>query len=284
MQVPMKDPEMTAERMQGSSEIVIISTPKEKDVKTSDSAFTDDLDDTADADSRYDHLDSRQRPISGATNQWNMPGEWNADAGRIASEGRREEAASRGTLRGRLEEGNRAGRIDYQKDGLYGRHSFDSDEDSAGFRSVLHYGLPPEETVAQKLSAWSRGLLHPGMRPLYRAQDKSMPTYAELKAVNEQFSQEKSSARLSGAADDQPRGASLAPDAGGYTWPWDVARSRTPEETMSAPRTFHPAETKIVSQNTDIFARQQPPASPPGQVQSRPAILPFPKKPGSVFQ
>jgi hypothetical protein len=56
------------------------------------------------------------------------------------------------------------------------------------------------------------------------------------------------------------------------------------DETPGLPRTIHPAGTKTVSQNPDMFARQQPPASPPGQVQSPPAILPFPKKPGSVFQ
>ena len=282
-QAPMQAEDMMPKRMQASSEIVTISTPEEEDVNTWDSAFTDNRDSNTDADSRYGNLDSRQRPINGSTNRWDMPGGWNPDAGSIFSERRRDEGASRDSLRGRLEAVNTAGRTDYQKDERYGRHSFDSDEDSAWSGSFFHPGLTAEETVAQELSAWSHSFLHPGLPGSYRIQDKSMPTYAQMKGINEQLSRAYSSARLSGAADDQPRGSSLSPDAE-YISERNAARGRTPDETAGAPRTIHPAETKTASQNSDKFARQEPPASPPGQVQSRPAILPFPKKPGSVFQ
>jgi hypothetical protein len=283
VQAPMRADDMLLESTQDSSEIVIISTPKEKNVKTWGSAFTDNRDNDADEDSGYDNLDSRQRPTKGATNWWEMPGGRDPDAGSIFSERRRDEAASQDSLGGRLEAGNTARRTDYQRVELFGRRSSDLVEESAWSSAFFRQALPPEETVAQKLSAWSGSLFHPGSTSFYRAQDKSMPTYAQMKAINEQLSRGYPSARLSSAVDNQPRGSSLSPDAE-YLSERDAARGNTPDETVSAPRTFYPAETKTVSQNSDIFARQEPPASPRGQVQSRPAILPFPKKPGSVFQ
>ena len=276
--------DMVPRDMEGASEIVIVSTPEEKDVKTRDSAFTDYLDDNANADSRYDILESRQRPINGATNAWSMPEGWNPDAGSLVSERRNDEAASRDHLRGLLEAASTAGRIDYQNDGLYGRHSSNWDGDSAGSLGLFRYGSPPEETVAQKLSKWPGSFLHRGLPDSHGAQDESMPTYAQMQAIKEQLGHGNSSARFSSAADDQPRSSSLSVNPPGYTWQTDALHDRTPDERMSAPRAFYPVETKIVSQNPDIFERQRPPASPPGQVQSPPAILPFPKKPGSVLQ
>ncbi len=190
MQTSMQVNDMIPASMLGYSEIVIISTPKEKDVKTWDSAFADDRDDDPDADSRYDNLDSRQRPINGATNWWDMPGGWNPDAGSIFSERRRGEAASRDNLRGRLEAVNTAGRTDYQKDERYGKHSPDSDPDSAWSRDFFHRALPPEETVGQRLSKWSWSLFHQRLRDLDRVQEKVMLSYDRMRAVNEKLNQE----------------------------------------------------------------------------------------------
>ena len=147
MQAPMQAEDMIPEGMQDSSEIVILSTPKEKDVKPWDSAFTDNRDNNTDADSRYDNLDPRQRPGNGATNRWDMPGGWNPDAGSIFSQRRGDEAASQDNLRGRLETANTAGRTDYQKDERYGRHSSDSDEDSALSGGFSHHGSPGLERM-----------------------------------------------------------------------------------------------------------------------------------------
>jgi hypothetical protein len=244
-----------------------------------------------DADSLYDNLDSRPQSINGATNQWEMPGGWKPDAGSIYSERRRNEAAGQDSLRTRLEAVNTAEGTDYQKEERYGRRSFDSDEDPAWSSGFFNRALPSEKTMTQRLSAWSYNLLHPGLPGLQqRLQDKIMPSYAAMKAINEQskelneqFSREYSSERLSSASGDQPHGSLLSPDAE-YISERNAARARMSDETVSAPRTILPAETTTVSQNPGVFARQEPPASPRGQVQSRPAILPFPKKPGSVFQ
>lgn len=263
IQAPMQPDDVLPQGMQGSSEILIISTPVGKDIKKWDSAFTDDRDDNTDADGRYDNLEARPRPINGATNRWDMPGGWNPDAGSIFSERGRDDAASQDPLRARLEAVNTVGRTDYQKDEYYTRHSPDSDQDPAWSRSIFHHGSPGLDRMRQ---------------------GQFVPLYEEMRTVNEQSGQEYSSARLSSASNDLPRDSTLPPAAAGHTSQWDVARGSTPDEPASAPRTFHPAETKSVSQNPDTFARQQPPASPPGQVQSPPAILPFPKKPSSVLQ
>jgi hypothetical protein len=289
MQTSMQAADMVPEGIQDSSEIVIISTPKEEDARTWDSAFTDNRDNNANAGIRYDNLDSRQRPINGATNWWDMPGGWNLDAGSIFSERGSDEAASRDGLRGRLEAVTTAGRTDYRKEELYGRHSSDSDEDSAWSRSFPHHGSPGLERmrdgqfvpVYEEVSTWYHGVLH--SRPASVDRTRESQFYAQMKANNEQSSHGYSPERLSSVADNQPRGSSLSPDAE-YISERNAARARTLEETMSAPRTIHFAETNAVSQHPDIFARPDPPASPPGQVQSRPAVLPFPKKPGSVFQ
>jgi hypothetical protein len=263
MQAPMPAVNMFPEEMQVSPEIVIISTPKEKDLKTGDSAFTDNRDNNTDADSRYDNVDSSRRPINGATNRWDMPGGWNPDAESISPERRRDEAASQDDLRTRLEAMNTAGRTNYQKDERYGRRSSDSDEDSAWSRSFFHHGSPGLERMRE---------------------GRFVPFYEEIKMINEQFSQGYSSARLFSAPNGLPRDSTLPPGAAEYTSQRDVARGNTLDETGGAPRTIHPEETTTVSQNPDVFARKEPPASTPSQVQSRPAILPFPKKPGSVFQ
>ena len=288
MQPPMQAEDMVPGSMQRSSEIVIVFTPEEENVNTWDSAFTDDRDNNTDANSRYDNLDSRLRPINGPTNRWDMPGTWNPDAGSI-SERRRDEAASQDNLHGRSEGVNTAGRTDYQKEERYDRHSFDSDEDPAWSRSFYHYGSPGLERMREgqfvpfyeELSSWSHGFFY---HPTVNADRKRMKQYyAQMKANSEQASQGSSSERFSSPTDDQPRGSSLSPDSE-YISERNAARGRTLDETPGLPRTIHPAGTKTVSQNPDMFARQQPPASPPGQVQSPPAILPFPKKPGSVFQ
>jgi hypothetical protein len=256
------------EQMEDSSEVVVLSTANEKGVKTWDSAFTNVWDTNVwdndiDANSRYDDLDSRQRPIHGATNGWDMPGELNPDAGTIFSEKRKEEAAIQDILRDRSEAVMTAGRTDYQKDEYYGGHFPNPNKDSASFRNFLDHGSSGLERIRE---------------------GQYMPFYEEMKAINEQFSQGYSPARLFSAANGLPHDSTLPSGVDGYTWQKDVARGNTPGETASAPRTIHPAETRTVSQNPDRFGPQEPPASPPGQVQSRPAILPFPKKPGSVFQ
>jgi len=261
-QPPIQAEEMAAAEMQASSEFVFISTPEDKDRKRWDTVFTDNGDNDTDADSRYDNLNSGRRPIHGETNRWDMPGEWDPDAGSI-SDRRRDEAASQENLRGRLEALNKAEKTDYQRDGFYSRRFSDSDEDSS----------------------LSRGLYHHSSSGLERMRaGQFVPLYEEARMINEQASQGYSSARPAGTANSLSHDSMLTPGVAGYASERDVARGNSPDETGSASWTYHPAETTIRSQNSDRFARQEPAVSSMVHAKPPPAVLPFPKKPGSVFQ
>jgi hypothetical protein len=255
--------------MQPSSEVVIITTPKEKGTKRRDSSYLDDRDnntdaDSRDADSRYDNLDSTQRSVNTATNRWDAQTEWNPNTGSAFSERRNEEASSQDSLRGRMEALTTTGKADYQRYDLYGRQSSDSDEETAESSSFFH----PESTGSERME-----------------EGRYQPFYEQMKAINEQPSQGYSPTSLYTAASDLSRDPSLPPSVAEENLQREFSRGVTPEGMASAPPAYHPPEeTRTVSQNNDIYTRPDPPSSPQGDVQSRPAILPFPKKPGSVFQ
>jgi len=255
------DEAVLAEQMQDSTEVVVITRPKKKTTRIWDSALTDNRDDTADANSREDSLDHTQRPINGATNLWDMDKGWNQNTGHIYSERRADDPVKPESLRARLEAMNTARTTYYQKDNRFDRRPSDSDEDSS----------------------WSRNLFHHGFLGMGETRE---PFYDDVKPMNAEPSQAYLSVRPSSAADDALRDSKLPPGMVEYNSQVDVLRGKTPEEMLTAPalRPYQPVETKTVSQNPDPYARQQPPASPPGQVQSPPAILPFPRRPGSVFQ
>jgi hypothetical protein len=259
---------ISAEEMQDSAGGVIIASPKKKTVRAGDSIFTDDRDDTTDADSRYDSLDSKRRPVNRATNMWDLGRGWNQDTGIASANHIGHNPAGQASLRDRLEALHATGRDDYQseqrqRDERYDKGSTDSDEDSVWSRRIFHYGLS-------------------GMGGTQVGQFD--PFYDETKAMNQGSSQVNSWARPPSVIDDQLRDSRMTPGMAEYNSQLDILRGKTPEATQDAPGAFRPVETRTVSQNSDPYARQQPPASPPGQVQSPPAILPFPKRPGSVFQ
>jgi hypothetical protein len=245
---------LTQGDLQASSEILIITTPKRNAVKTRDANSTDSRDSDSTADSRYDNLDSRVRRDAAA--QWNLDG-------KSPFERRTDQPANTDSFRSRLDALDSAGKNDYLKDDRYNADSSDSSEGSR----------------------WSRTYYHYGAAGLQRTQEGPfMPFSEEMKAMNEQAIQNNSSPRLSTAPNDLLRDVASRPNALSPFSSGDAARDRLPDETVTTPRTFHPPETRAVSQNSDTFARPDPPPSPRGQVQSRPAILPFPKKPGDVLR
>jgi hypothetical protein len=77
----------------------------------------------------------------------------------------------------------------------------------------------------------------------------------------------------------------LPPGVAAYNAQLDAMHGKIPDATAMTPRIFRPLQAQeAMSQNVNVYAREEPPPSPPGQVQSRPAILPFPKKPGDVLR
>jgi hypothetical protein len=257
------------EMIPDSSGVVIISTQKRKDAKTSDPTFTDNRDNDANPDNSYDNLDSKQQPINGDY-RWDMERGRNPYGGRLFSDRRSAEdiefvSQDQDTLRTRLEAVNKAEKNDYHRDDRYSDRVPDANQDSTWSRGFFHNGLPD-------------------LNPMRTGQ--FMPLYDQMNVVNEQPSQGASPARPFGVEDEQLRESVLPPGMAEYNAQMDVMHGKIPDETVvvSTPRMSRPAAASAESQNPDMFARQDPPASPPGQVQSRPAILPYPKKPGSVLQ
>jgi hypothetical protein len=247
-----------------SPEIVIISASKRNDAKTQDSSYPDIRDTQTRENSIDDSLDSQSRSISSAKRQRDLSAEGNLDASGAFSDKKTDQPATPGSLRARMETFDRAGKGEYQKDDRYYSTSSDSTEDSGSrSRSYFHYG-------ASGLQRTTDG--------------QFMPFTEEMRAMNEQATQRYLSARPSNPANDPLRDPASPASTTAYSPSRDFSRDRTPDEAMSAPQTFHPAEARPVNQNTDTFSRQEPPPSPRGQVQSRPAILPFPKKPGDVLR
>jgi hypothetical protein len=64
----------------------------------------------------------------------------------------------------------------------------------------------------------------------------------------------------------------------------DLARGKLQDPNQPVLRHYTPVDTISSYQQPNRYGPMMPPASPPGDVQSQPAILPFPKRPGSLFQ
>jgi hypothetical protein len=260
---PLPDEDVPAD-----SESLIIVSPKKRGADASYSS-TDNLDNDPNANNSSDNLNPRQqRPFTfnSATDRWDMQRGQNLDDKRMFF-GRRDDDAANGheSLRTRLEAMHTAaGRTEYQKekDDRYGRNSQDINDDSPWARRSSHQGL------------FNLNGMHDG---------QFVPLYEDIAAVNPPPALEISPTRPFTALDEQVREATLPPGMALYNAQLDTLRGKIPDETAGASQTFRPMEARTVNQSSDPFERQQPPASPPGQVQSRPAILPFPKKPGDVL-
>jgi len=250
-----------------SSGFVFISTQKSKDAKTSYPTSTDDQDNDANAANADVNLAAKQQSINGAY-RWDTLRGQDPYGGSLFSERRSAESVEdmsqdQDTLRSRLEAASRTGKIDYQRDERYNKRFPDATEDSGWSRSFFHDGLPD-------------------LNPMRHGQ--FVPLYEEQNVVSQQPNQGYFPARPLSAEDEQLRESMLPPGMAAYDAQLDAINGKIPDETAPTPHMFRPVDEQAVSQNTDTFARQEPPASPPGQVQSRPAILPYPKRPSSVLQ
>jgi hypothetical protein len=277
---------MAPEAMQASPPMVIISTSRQKGLKAWDLDDTDDQDDVYpgslrdNPDHRNDSLYSTQQPIDDTTNRWDDPRD--PDFKSIFSERRRDEAAGEDHLPGRLESENAAGRIDYGDDQRYGRHFGDSDGDLKWSCRTSEDGSQSDGTANKDLSAWARSLLHPASDGIDRSLTKQQ-RFTQMGMGDQNPLRGDSLDDSSRFSDRLPPNPALLPGAGAFAGQWGDRDRRTSEEMSREPLHYKDEYTNAMSQYSDLFSRQQPLAPPPIQVQSPPAILPFPKKPGSVF-
>jgi hypothetical protein len=251
-------------------ETLVLVPQKRKSARSPDSASTfadnrDNRDDSADADSSYGSLDQKLRPIQKATNLWDLSRAWDQDSERNFSDRRGDNPANRDNLHERLDPWSAARGIDRQRNDPFGRDSSASTEDTT----------------------WSHSFFHHELSGVGGTRDGQVDSfYDDVKAAATPAPAETYSLPIPySASDEMLRESKLPPRMVEYNLQLDAMRGKTPDETPGARLTFHPVETRpVVSQNPDPYARQEPPPSPPGEVQARPAILPFPKRPGSVFQ
>ena len=214
----------------------------------------------------YNSLTMKLRTEDNSTNLWEARGNHDDELGRaVFSRDQNEDVTSDDSIRAACRTDKRS-RSDYQPGGHFGRTSDDSKDEPGWMKSVFEGGL----------SAINDG------------HDTQTSSFADkIKAMNDQTSQASMYSRTQPLrVEEDMLGQPKSPYAGTeYTSAWSATKGKTVDETYYSPL---PIQTTIqrpayVPQNPDVYARQEPPPSPAGDVQSRPAILPFPKKPGSVF-
>jgi hypothetical protein len=264
-----------------STEIVVVTPPSRRDDDRDDSSYRSDrdrnsLDNNANQDASYDNLNSSERPDNRDIRQTRD----NSFGGDAFSQENGDGATSDDSLHNRMDAAER--KMDDQKnDRLDG--SSDSAFDSSWSSEYYQQNTREQNTVVQKLSAFSQNLLHPGLTGLQRLQDRSMPSYALMKNLNEDLNPGPSPSDVPTEADEMRRNSMQAQrtDIDGSM---DNLRDPAQDQSTSVPLRIHPLEEPSLSLNPDEYVRQLPPSSPRGWMQSQPAILPFPKKPGDVLR
>ena len=187
-----------------------------------------------------------------------------------------------GSLSSRLEGATASEKPDYLKDDRYGRNASDSDLNSGLSSDLYHRGIPQEETIVQRLSGWSRTFFHPGLPALEHIQDRSMPSYDSMKAINQQLSSGYAAQASDSLSGPPPAPTPVSPDP--YLSQRDLDLHREQEDTPGAPLRIHPEEPFSVSLNPDAFVRPRTAPAARWNVRSIPAVLPFPKRPGDVLR
>lgn len=251
------------EQMADSSEVVVFAPAQGKSSSPWDRTSSNSRDGNTDETAPYNSLLSKPVTAFGQTNFWDDMGRgWDGDKRSIFSKEPDDQAVMQnGSLRDRMEaEASR--KDDLWRGDRYGTHSRTGDD-----------------------SVWSRNTFNDA-NAAWRPQVEQYQTYLdELKAKSEQQREAGIRPERSLWPDDSRRELNYSANAGLNWTPAEWASKRMDEqEQMSSSRTVQQAPSQSTTIFPDPYARLGPPPSPPGQVQSQPGILPFPKRPGSVFQ
>jgi hypothetical protein len=244
------------------TQVFVITNPNRKSGRTRDPASMDNRDDTADADSSDDSSNAKLRPNKNAPKLWDLGVGWDQDSRNTFSQRREDNPAGRESLRNRLELSRERG-SDYRRDERFSRDSSDSTEETTWSRSFFHHGPA------------SSGGTREGQFESF---------YDGVRAASQVPIEAYSMALPPNPIDTMVRESQLPPGMAQYNLQLDALHGKIPDETQNPRFAFQPVQTRPLSLNPDPYARLAPPPAPPGQVQSPPAILPFPKRPGSVFQ
>lgn len=254
------------------SQVIIVSAPRKTGRDGLDSRFgdSDDNDDNNDADtaSADGSLNSKQQSNNGIIDRLSESDGRDFNVASFLAERKNDRDGDRDSLHARMDAMDAAMKDTY----LLDQHS-----------SRRSSGVNEEQ-------AWNRGFFHEGLTDLERMQKgQFMPFESDMMALDpaaaSQRNQGYSSTDTTTTPDNQERNsvqsAGLAAYAAGRV---AISPNVADPAASGIPQTYRPPARVDAYQNPNVFSRQEPPASPAGQVQSRPAVLPFPKRPGDVFQ
>lgn len=267
-----------ADAMQSSQQVVMIPAQRKKD-RIWDSSSRDDRDNLYNRDETLDDhnrdddfdLDSKPQSDKGLTNFWQLGKEWDYDNRRTLSDNRQDGPAGETDLRSRLETLHESMRSEYDRNDRYDRHD----------------PYDRNTTDSEQESGWTHSFFQHGFMGMGKSEDSQYNYWSDqTKAIVQQQPVEQPAYlrdQLTSAAEDQLRESKLPPGMVEYQAQQDEERGKVRDEPLTL-RRYEPVESRAINAEPNPYARQMPPPSPRGDVQSQPAVLPFPKRPGSVFQ
>lgn len=134
-------------------------------------------------------------------------------------------------------------------------------------------------------SSWSRTLFRLGMgRDGASAGEQYLPSYQQLKLLNDEFMGTTENKPAPMAPNQPSQQYSSQSPIDGYAFPGQSGLRDSTEATPPAPSFYHPSELRISGQQGG-YNWTQPQASGYGTgSREQPAVLPFPKRPGSLFK
>lgn len=257
--------------------VVVVSSPQRDSSHRKSDSTDPDLDGNENGDSGLDSdqaSPNREKRV--------------ADYSNIYADRKSEDFTGDASLRDRMEadEKERADRADgYGSDQHYGRVYAVSGQESPWNRDSLQRTTPQEQSVIERMSTFTHDLFHQGNPALEGVTQRALGAYDSMKGNNEQNNAEQ---RLQNQSDRSSALDNAAPGTGpdGYASQFDDSRRRAGDDAVNNGRlTIIPGEYSSVSLNPDAYVRPEAFKNPERlRVEEPPAVLTFPKRPGSLLK
>jgi hypothetical protein len=234
-----------------------------------------DADDNSGYGDHYDSLDARR-----SANAQREPSPDDSFT-RFAEKRSNMDSSDPNSLRGRLEAMEAAEKADRDGSDRYGASDSDLASDSPWVRRDNSNGdTLKDQNAMQKLSAWSHDLLHkPDGTAIDRIQEKT--AYNAMRGLDAQVD---STPRAMGALNEIQQNVTPVPTPDSFAADNNDLQRKAEDDAAGQTLTLHDEESIAATMSAERTARAQVPASQRWAVEERPAMLPFPKKPGDVLR
>ena len=244
--------------MVGGGDVVIVTRHDRKVSRASDSYDRNDTE-QSDPYGQYDNLNLKKGSDAGngATNSWQS---WNSDKSRY--EKRNNESMAGDDLRNQMRAANAEGKNGYEQDDRFTKSTSQFDQAVDRRPAFFRFGAA---TVAQA------------------QQEQFMPSYEQMKLVNEAYGLTTPPKFPSSSTDDFLQNSGPAASSDGYN-PKDLTRRDSTDESTAAMRLYRPVENRSGAQESSLYPSPDAANSYHNGVREQPAILTFPKRPGDIFK